>query len=83
MPFSIYQVAAWSVIVGLSLMVVGGLMLWAYGARQGERGALAGGPEAEATHRFHQRLARWFFIYGMIVIALGGSLLFWGGSYFV
>jgi len=79
---NIYQLAAWSVIAGLSLMLVGGLVLWAYGARQ-LAAPLQAGPEAEATQQFHRRLARWFFIYGILVVAGGAALLFWAGSFFL
>ena len=33
------------------------------------------GPEAEATRAFHSHLARWFFVYGCAVIALGVFVL--------
>lgn len=77
---SIYQLAAWSVIVSLSLMVVGGLVLWAYGARRraGDGVPLKLiGPEAEAAQLFHIKLARWFFFYGMAVILIGAGMLLW------
>jgi len=79
----IYQIAAWGVIASLSLMLVGGLVLWAYGERapQGEVGVT--GPETEATRRFHHRLARWFFIYGIAMVSGGVGLLFWAGAYFI
>ena len=51
---NVYQMAAWNVVAGLSLMVVGGLVLWAYGARQQRGVLLAIGPEAEA----HPRISR-------------------------
>jgi len=77
----IYERAAWSVILGLSLMMVGGLMLWAYGAR---RRATAtsdfAGPEAEATQLFHLRLARWFFLYGVGITIAGVALILWASS---
>ena len=79
----IYQIAAWSVIASLSLMLVGGLVLWAYGARVPQGELSATGPEAEATKRFHRRLARWFFIYGIAMVIGGTALLFWAGAYFV
>jgi len=80
MIMPVTQLAAWSVILGLSLMSVGGLVLWAYGARRVRHAIAAAGPEAEATRNFHAHLVRWFFIYGMFVIVLGAALLFWGGS---
>jgi hypothetical protein len=41
------------------------------------------GPEAEATRNFHLNLVRWFFIYGILVIAAGTALLLWAGSVFL
>lgn len=76
---SVSQLAAWSVILGLSLMTVGGLILWAYGARR-TRNVTASGVEAEATQNFHTRLVRWFFVYGVSVVIAGAALLFWGGQ---
>jgi hypothetical protein len=83
LPMGVSVLAAWSVIAGLSLMLVGGLVLWAYGARQ--RAVVVapeGGPEAEATQHFHTRLSRWFFMYGVMVTLVGITLLFWAGSIF-
>ncbi|MFY9288987.1 MAG: hypothetical protein WAO98_10860 [Alphaproteobacteria bacterium] len=77
---SIAILAAWSVILGLAMMSIGGLVLWAYGARRARIDFSAAGPEADATQNFHMKLVRWFFIYGVLVIALGAALLFWGGS---
>ncbi|MBV8060829.1 MAG: hypothetical protein JO126_05080 [Alphaproteobacteria bacterium] len=81
---NVYQIAAWCVIIGIALMLIGGLVLWAYGARRHiSSSVVATGPEAEATQRFHQQLAHWFFIYGAGVITLGVALLFWGGALFM
>jgi hypothetical protein len=76
--------ATWSMICGLALMLVGGLVLWAYGGRRPllSRSIAETGPEAEATRQFHQRLARWFFVYGSLVITLGLALLLWAASRF-
>lgn len=74
--------ATWSTISGLALMFIGGLVLWAYGARQTSSIAKYAevGIEGEATRRFHQRLARWFFTYGSLIITLGLVLLLWAAS---
>jgi|GEM_PF-2021131 hypothetical protein len=78
---AIYNHAAWYVIFGLSLMLVGGLMLWAYGARRRMRTTHGFvGPEAEAARLFHHKLARWFFIYGAAIIVAGVGFLLWAGS---
>ena len=76
----VYTFAAWMVVTGLALMVVGGLVLWAYGARRQAGPLQAEGPEAEATRAFHAKLSRWFFIYGVGVILAGGLLLLWASS---
>lgn len=73
--------ATWSTIIGLALMFVGGLVLWAYGGRTSTMAKLADtGIEAEATRRFHQRLTRWFFVYGSLIIVLGTTLLLMAAS---
>jgi multisubunit Na+/H+ antiporter MnhC subunit len=77
------DLTAWRVILGLSLMSVGGLVLWAYGARRTGSVVASLGPEAEATRNFHLNLVRWFFIYGVLVIAAGTLLLLWAGSVFI
>jgi len=76
------EIVAWSVILGLSLMLVGGLVLWAYGTRRTRASLVATGPEAEATRNFHLHLVRWFFVYGLMVVVAGAGLLFWSGSIF-
>ena len=77
--------ATWSTIIGLALMFIGGLVLWAYGARQSSSIAKFAetGVEAEATRRFHQRLARWFFTYGCLIITAGLAMLLWSASIFL
>jgi hypothetical protein len=62
-------------------MMVGGLMLWAYGAHsQGTPSSGFAGPEAEAVRTFHVKLARWFFLYGISIILAGAALLLWASS---
>lgn len=81
MAFS--DLTAWRVILGLSLMSVGGLVLWAYGSHRARNLVSVTGPEAEATRNFHLNLTRWFFIYGIIVVIAGAGLLLWAGSVFL
>lgn len=71
--------ATWLTIVGLAFMLVGGLVLWAYGERrESQLAKLADfGIETEATRSFHQRESRWFFVYGSVISAFGVSLLLW------
>jgi hypothetical protein len=76
-------VATWGTISGLALMFVGGLVLWAYGARRrswvgGEMAEV--GPETEAAHYFHQRLTQWFLVYGSVIVIVGFILLLWAIS---
>jgi hypothetical protein len=78
----VYQLAAWGIIIGLSLMMVGGMVLWAYGARPQKIRMSASGPEDEAAKLFHQRYARWFFIYGVVMIVIGTGIVFWVRVYF-
>jgi hypothetical protein len=81
MAFS--EIVAWSVVVGLSLLSVGGLVLWAYGTRNNQNFQASLGMEAEATRHFHLHLVRWFFIYGISVMIVGAGLLLWSGSVFL
>jgi hypothetical protein len=76
--------ATWSTIIGLALMLVGGLVLWAYGGRDSSTAKLNNtGLEAEATRQFHQKLTRWFFIYGSLIVTLGLALLLWAALHFL
>ncbi len=79
----IYQTAAWGIIASLSLMLVGGLVLWAYSARTPHGQLSSTGLEAEATKRFHLQLSRWFFIYGVAMVTGGLGLLCWSARYFI
>lgn len=80
---SFADLTAWRIILGLSLMCVGGLVLWAYGMRRKETVIAVGGPEAEATRNFHHHLSRWFLLYGLLISLIGGALLVWAGSVFI
>lgn len=80
---ALYDQAAWAVIIGLALLMVGSLVIWAYGrARTTPLQVLAtlNGPEAEATRLLHTRLVRLFMIYGLIASSGGIALTLWGGS---
>jgi hypothetical protein len=76
----IYRYAAWGVVFGLAFMLVGGLVLWAYGARRMTGLVEVTGPEAAATRLFHTKLIRWFFVYGVCMTTLGMAILLWAGS---
>lgn len=78
----LYDNAAWSVIFSLSLMLVGGLMLWAYGGHEEEPKELpTTGPEATATRTFHLHLSHWFLFYGATLIVIGLISLLWSMVY--
>ncbi|MBI1272920.1 MAG: hypothetical protein GC131_02400 [Alphaproteobacteria bacterium] len=81
-----YDGAAWGVIIGLALMIIGGLVIWAYGARRFQQTTPAlnsDNPEAEATRRFHSRLSRAFFMYGISAIIAGLALFAFAGRHFL
>jgi hypothetical protein len=79
-----FEIAAWSVMFGLSLMLIGGLMLWAYSLyRPVTEHIDIKGPEAESARSFHGQLARWFLLYGVVVTTLGLIFLLSAGSVFV
>jgi hypothetical protein len=76
----IFNHAAWGVIIGLALMAIGGLVMWAYGARTNRvlaTSLMVSGPEAEATRLFHVKLVRWFLNYGMGALVAGFIVLVW------
>jgi len=77
------EIAAWCTVLALSMMLVGGLVLWAYGGGRNHFAIETAGPEAEATQRFHNHLARWFFIYGVTIVVGGVLLLAWAVSQLV
>lgn len=80
-----YDNTAWAVIIGLGLMIIGGLVIWAYGARHFKASSNvslnSANPEAEATRRFHGQLSKVFLGYGVAAIALGALLLAVSGKY--
>ncbi len=83
MGIGVYNLAAWGVIVSLALMLIGGLVMWAYGGKRpsvSDQLFAAVGPEAEATRLFHVKLTRWFFVYGAVVIFIGSCLFLWSSS---
>jgi hypothetical protein len=78
------QVAVWSILFGLSLMLIGGLMLWAYSLHRPPLEDLQlKGPESDSARRFHSHLSRWFFLYGVVVTTLGLIFLLSAGSVFI
>jgi hypothetical protein len=67
--------ATWLTLLGLSLVFVGGFVLWVYGAQKPRRAVEVGGPEAKATQEFHAHLVQWFFLYGIVAVISGVGCL--------
>ncbi|MDR3451001.1 MAG: hypothetical protein P4M15_14885 [Alphaproteobacteria bacterium] len=60
----------WLLLLGLSLIFVGGFVLWVYGA-QTRKPVEIDGPERDATRQFHAHLVKWFFLYGVFAVISG------------
>jgi len=60
----------WFTLIGVSLLFVGGFVLWVYIAQTPVPATITG-PEAEATRRVHGSLAQWFFLYGIVALFIG------------
>ena len=67
----------WMTLLGLSLIFVGGFVLWVYGAQRpptvidDTRGA-----EAAATRKLYTHFVQWFLLYGAAAVFAGiGCLL--------
>lgn len=70
----IYDGVIWGVIIGLALMCIGGLAMWAYGARRPVTAVSPATPPDTAMaeqHHFHRRVARLFVVYGAILLGAG------------
>jgi hypothetical protein len=66
----------WMTLVGMSLLFVGGLVLWVYGTRAPNPVVSDNAPEADATRKFHSDLVQWFLLYGAGAVFAGiGSLI--------
>ncbi len=53
----------WLTLLGLSLLFVGGFVLWVYKG-ESPRDITASGPEAEATQKLNNGFVQWFLLYG-------------------
>jgi uncharacterized membrane protein HdeD (DUF308 family) len=65
----------WVTLLGISLLFVGGFVLWVYGTHVSHKPIDTDAREAEATHKFHSYLVQWFFLYGIIAIIVGVACL--------
>jgi hypothetical protein len=69
---SIMDLGAWSLIIGLSLVSVGGLLIWAYGSTL--RSHISGAKGAVAARRSFVGV----LIYSVIMIVVGGVVMLQG-----
>ncbi len=66
----------WMTLLGLSMLFVGGFVLWVYGAQRPRLSADAIAQEDEVVRKFHTHLAQWFLLYGAVTTFAGvGCLL--------
>ena len=66
----------WMTLLGLSMLFVGGFVLWVYGAQRPRLSTDALAHEGEVAHKFHTHLVQWFLLYGAVITFAGvGCLL--------
>jgi hypothetical protein len=66
----------WMTLLGLSLLFVGGFVLWVYGAQKQPPESDVFIQHGDVSRCFHGRLVRWFLLYGSLAIFGGiGCLL--------
>jgi hypothetical protein len=67
----------WMTLFGLSLLFVGGFVLWVYGSKRRTQTVIdMTGPEAEAARKLHGDFVQWFLLYGGAAMFTGiGCLL--------
>ena len=66
----------WLTLLGLSLLFVGGFVLWVYGTQAPRGNGTPSGPEAEAASKLHTHYVQWFLLYGASAAFAGiGCLL--------
>jgi hypothetical protein len=66
----------WMTLWGLSLLFVGGFVLWVYGAQKQPPTTDVFIQQGDVSRRFHAHLVRWFLLYGSLAIFAGiGCLL--------
>jgi len=54
----------WLTLLGLSLLFVGGFVLWVYGMQPMRLPSATAEPEAEAPRNLHAHFVQWFLLYG-------------------
>jgi len=65
----------WVTLLGLSLLFVGGFVLWVYSAQPPQQVANSNGPEAEAARKLHTHFVQWFLLYGGAAAFAGAGCL--------
>jgi hypothetical protein len=65
----------WMTLWGLSLLFVGGLVLWVYGTQKSQADLDVFEPQTGKLPQYRKQLMRWFFLYGEIAVFAGAGLL--------
>jgi len=66
----------WLTLLGLSLLFVGGFVLWVYGAQPEREAILTDNLEVKNVRTLHMHLVQWFLLYGAAATFAGvGCLL--------
>lgn len=72
---TIFFQATWMTVIGLSLLFVGGFVLWVYGAQNAHDTMLSEGAEIDSAKKLRTQLAQWFFLYGLVAVFFGAGCL--------
>jgi hypothetical protein len=72
--FTLSQVT-WMTLWGLSLLFVGGLVLWVYGTQKARSDSDAFAPQTGKLPQYRKQLMQWLFLYGGITVFVGAGLL--------
>lgn len=65
----------WLTLWGLSLLFVGGFVLWVYGSQKENPAADVFVSQSAPSPYLHARLVRWFLVYGGLAVFTGIGLL--------
>jgi hypothetical protein len=69
------SLVTWMTLWGLSLLFVGGFVLWVYGAEKPQFVLDGFEQENESPRGLHAEMARWFLLYGAAAAFAGAGLL--------
>jgi hypothetical protein len=71
----LFSEVTWATVLGLSLLFVGGFVLWVYGMEKAPASSGVLAQQDDVSRRFHAHLVRWFFLYGVLAVLTGVGFL--------